>query len=162
MPEPEQPPPAASANRRDWEMQQRPAGPVALLLLSIGIAGMTIDEDGHVWGLFGSISIFDAPLHLYRTTYPRPRAMHASGHSVTGGRTSPRMTELTGPSRVHFGLESRLQLLPPRACDTCSPMRQVVTGGSIASRQPTSTILQDAFHVVATVTTMDTYGVVQG
>ena len=60
-------PPAASANRRNWEMQQRPAGPVALLLLSIGIAGMTMDEEVHVWGHFGSISITDAPIHLYRT-----------------------------------------------------------------------------------------------
>ena len=58
--------PAASTGRKRWQTQERPAGPVALLLQAIGIAGLTMDADGHVWGPFGSLCVVDAPIHLYR------------------------------------------------------------------------------------------------
>ena len=48
-------------------MQCRPAGPVALLLQSLGAMGLTIDAEANTWGPFGEISIIHAPLRLYRT-----------------------------------------------------------------------------------------------
>ena len=60
-------PPLASRERKQWAMSSRPAGPVALLLQSLGYAGLAMDEDLCVWGSFGKISVIDAPLHLYRS-----------------------------------------------------------------------------------------------
>ena len=59
-------PPSASTDRSKWDLSKRPAGPIALLLHSVGLAGMTMDTEGHVWGPFGSISVTESPLHLYR------------------------------------------------------------------------------------------------
>ena len=60
-------PPFASKARTRWDMQQRPAGPVALLLLSLGAAGLTIDTNAHIWRPFGNVSMISAPLHLYKS-----------------------------------------------------------------------------------------------
>ena len=60
-------PPLASTDRRRWNMKSRAAGPVALLLQSLGTAGLTIDIAGNVGGMHGSISIAHSPRHLYRS-----------------------------------------------------------------------------------------------
>ena len=60
-------PPPASANRKRWNMSARPAGPVALLLQSLGIAGLTMDTEIRIWGPFGNILLAKAPLHLFRS-----------------------------------------------------------------------------------------------
>ena len=60
-------PPLASTNRHRWQLSARPAGPVALLLHSLGIAGLTMDTDMRIWGPFGNISLTTAPLHLYKS-----------------------------------------------------------------------------------------------
>ena len=48
-------------------MSTRAAGPVALLLQSLGTAGLTIDIAGNVGGAHGSISIAHSPRHLCRS-----------------------------------------------------------------------------------------------
>ena len=60
-------PPFASKERKRWQMTTRAAGPVALLLLSLGAAGLTMDTSVAVWGHHGSISLVDSPKHLYRS-----------------------------------------------------------------------------------------------
>ena len=60
-------PPFASSERKRWAMSSRPAGPVALLLQSLGYAGLAMDEEFCVWGSFGKISIKNAPLHLFKS-----------------------------------------------------------------------------------------------
>ena len=60
-------PPFASKERKRWNMSTRPAGPVALLLQSLGGAGLTMDADIRVWGPFGSIQLATAPMHLFRS-----------------------------------------------------------------------------------------------
>ena len=60
-------PPLTSTNRRKWQLSARPAGPVALLLHSLGIAGLTMDTDMRIWGPFGNISLASAPWHLYKS-----------------------------------------------------------------------------------------------
>ena len=60
-------PPFASRDRKRWNMTTRAAGPVALLLQSLGVAGLTMDTEARVWGHYGSISLAESPLHLYRS-----------------------------------------------------------------------------------------------
>ena len=43
-------PPYASKDRDQWAMKPRPAGPIALLLESLGTFGLTADVDLNIWG----------------------------------------------------------------------------------------------------------------
>ena len=59
-------PPAASEGRKKWALSKRPAGPVGLLLHSIGVAGLIISTDLTIRGPFGGLNLMRAPYHLFR------------------------------------------------------------------------------------------------